>query len=333
MKDLEFYHDKVMRQWREVQKRIVDQEEALESLLICFYTYSDMDLVPHILVEAGVGVGKTTMLKTFARTVSDTKFRRIQFTPDIRPRELWRVVEEREDMTRKFHAGPIVTNFLLADELNRTTPRVQTALLQAMAEELIDLEIYQIVLEKPFFVMANQNPLEVEGTYKIGAAQRDRFMMKISMQKLSKSGKKDLLTLHHGRSPDIDPILSKEEVLQVREFIRTAIHTDPAVVDYITDLVGFFEGFLEEDGSYKFPEGFIRGALFLDRGAKVKAFLAGRSYVLPDDVDAIAFRILNHRPEAKFRLSDEAETREQIQEYVDRAIRRARENAWRNNRG
>ncbi len=291
------YLDSVRRQKLEIHKRIIGMQKLINLLFICFYSHSEDKLVPHLLVEGRVGQGKTATLEAFAKTIAGARFSRIQFTPDLLPRDMIRVARQLPDRTFEIREGPLVANLVLADEINRAHEKTRAALLEAMGEEQITVDGVTTRLDRPFFVMATQNPIETEGVYQLGAAQLDRFMMKVHTESLSREEKLAVAASHQRPDPDLEPILTKEEVLIIRDFIRERIAVHREVREYSIRIVEALcpdSGLLNADEFYLLPEG-ERGYLFLERGAKVRAFLAGRTYVLPEDIDALAFPTLNHR--------------------------------------
>lgn len=322
---LDAYQDKVQQQRHEIRKRIVGLDQFIESLFICFYSHSERKLGPHLLVEGKVGKGKTATLETFTRTISGATFSRIQFTPDLKPLDLIRIVEQREDRTLQFHPGPLFANLVLADEINRAHEKTRAALLEAMGEKQITIGKTTYPLQEPFLVMATENPIDVEGTFLLGAAQLDRFMMKIHTEPLSEGEELSIAEAHHKVEPEITAVISIAEVLEVQRFIRECVVVDPKIR---TDAVRIVRALRPEGGLvapeefYILPEG-ERGYLFLERGAKVRAFLAGRDYVTLDDIAVLAVPILNHRigfqyvPEA---VERDLRTRKLIGRAVEKVV-------------
>jgi MoxR-like ATPase len=301
MKDIwrqfEQYREKVEQQRAEIRKRIIGLPKFIESLFICFYSHSERKLGPHLLVEGKVGKGKTATLETFTRTISGAKFSRIQFTPDLRPLDLVRIVEQREDRTLEFHPGPLFANLVLADEINRAHEKTRAALLEAMGEKQITIGDTTYPLEEPFFVMATENPIDIEGTFMLGAAQLDRFMMKIYTESLSEEEELLIAETHQEKDPEIREVISKTEVLEIQGFIRKNIVVDPEIRRDAIRIVRALRpegGVVAPDDFYLLPEG-ERGYLFLERGAKVRAFLQGRDHVTFSDIAVLAVPILNHR--------------------------------------
>lgn len=323
-KKLQEYQEKIQQQRQEIAKRIVGMPKLIEALFICFYAHSERKLVPHLLVEGKVGKGKTATLETFTQTIEGATFSRIQFTPDLKPIDLIRIVEQCQDRTLAFHRGPLFANLVLADEINRAHEKTRAALLEAMGEEQITIGKETSPLDRPFFVMATENPIDVEGTYTLGAAQLDRFMMKIYTEPLSEEEEIKIAATHQEKTPEINKVVTKSEVLAIREFIRGNILVPPMVRKDIVRLVRALRpeaAIVTPDDFYLLPEG-ERGYLFLERGAKVKAFLEGRDYVTPADVESLAFTVLNHRVGFKY-LSGSAELRiRETRNLISKAVRK-----------
>ena len=334
MKDLskqfEQYWEKVKQQREEMQKRIVGLNEFIEAIFICFYSHSERKLGPHLLVEGKVGKGKTATLETFAKTISGAKFSRIQFTPDLRPLDLIRIVEQREDRSFEFHEGPLFANLVLADEINRAHEKTRAALLEAMGEKQITLGRTTYALEEPFFVMATENPIDVEGTFMLGAAQLDRFMMKINVNPLSEEEEISIAESQHEKETVIKEVITKTEVLEIQKFIRKNVYLDPKLRKDIIRIVRALrpeDKMVSPEDFYMLPEG-ERGYLFLERGAKVRAFMKGRENVIFSDYAALAFPILNHR--IRFRYSSQEISEEQMKkELISRALEKMVENVAR----
>lgn len=296
-KQLDRYREIIELQRAEIRKRIVGLPKFLEALFICFYAHGERKMGPHLLVEGKVGKGKTATLETFTRTISDAKFSRIQFTPDLKPLDLVRIVEQCEDRTLEFHPGPLFANLILADEINRAHEKTRAALLEAMGERQITIGQTTYPLEEPFFVMATENPIDVEGTFMLGAAQLDRFMMEIYTESLSEDEEVRIAETHQDKAPEIRAVVSKSQVLEIQNFIRQCVRVSSDVRRDIIRLVRALRpegGLVTPSDFYMLPEG-ERGYLFLERGAKVRAFLRGRDYVTFADVALLAFPILNHR--------------------------------------
>jgi MoxR-like ATPase len=280
----------------EVAKVVVGQEEIIDALLIGLLCRG------HILLFGVPGLGKTLMGRTLARTL-DMDFRRIQFTPDLMPSDITGadVLEEEADgrYSVKFMRGPVFTNFLLADEINRTPPKTQAALLQAMqeCEVTVGRETYELV--PPFFVVATQNPIEMEGTYPLPEAQLDRFMFNLRVRYPTLDEEvaivKGTTSLH---SAEAAAVLSQEDVIRLQELVRGVPAAD-AVIRYAASLVAATrpgEGQpIEGIHRYISYGASPRASQFLVLGAKARAVLAGRYHVDFADIQALAHSVLRHR--------------------------------------
>lgn len=277
----------------EVGNVIVGQQGMIHRLLVALLANG------HVLVEGVPGLAKTLAVRTLARTL-DTGFQRLQFTPDLLPADIvgTMVYDERD---RSFYAkqGPIFSNLILADEINRAPAKVQSALLEAMQERQVTIGDQTFVLEDPFLVMATQNPIEQEGTYPLPEAQIDRFMLKL---KVDYPGKEDELTILQrwttGEIPAARPVASVAELEAARALVLR-LYIDEKVQRYIVDLVcatrdpkayglARLQPLIEYGAS-------PRATIYLTLAAKANAFLDGRGYVTPDDVLAIGMDVLRHR--------------------------------------
>jgi len=324
-KEFEKYQEKIRQQKEEIQRRITGLPGLIESIMICFYSHSERKLGPHLLIEGKVGKGKSATLETFARTISGASFSRIQFTPDLKPMDLVRIVEQRRDRTLEFHPGPLFSNMVLADEINRAHEKTRAALLEAMGEKQVTIGRTTYPLEEPFFVMANENPIDIEGTFSLGAAQLDRFMMKIYAESLSEEEELVIAESHQQKDPQIKEVISKAEVLEIREFIRQNVTVTPETRRDIIRIIRFLRpegGIVAPEDFYLLPEG-ERGYLFLERGAKTRAFLKGRDYVSFPDIAVLAFPILNHRIGFQYTPADKgkvARAEELISQAVEKVV-------------
>jgi MoxR-like ATPase len=278
---------------REIGKVIVGQQYLVERLLIAILADG------HILIEGVPGLAKTLSVRTLAQAVN-TKFQRIQFTPDLLPADLiGTLVYNPKDGSFTTKKGPVFSNIILADEINRAPSKVQSALLEAMQEKQVTIGEHTYPLESPFLVLATQNPIEQEGTYPLPEAQVDRFMLKLIVNYPSKKEEKEIMErMAVGKKIEVTPILSPREILDLRE-ILAQIYVDEKVKDYILDLVFA----TREPGSYKLEAlkplisygASPRATINLTIAAKAHAFLRGRGYVTPDDVKQIALDVLRHR--------------------------------------
>jgi MoxR-like ATPase len=328
--EFERYRQKIEQQKEEIQKRIIGLPKLIESLMVCFYSHSERKLVPHLLIEGNVGKGKTATLETFTRTISGASFSRIQFTPDLKPMDLVRIVEQRQDRTLEFHPGPLFSNLVLADEVNRAHEKTRAALLEAMGEKQITIGRTTYPLEEPFFVMANENPIDVEGTFALGAAQLDRFMMRVYDEPLSEDDELTIVESHQEKDPNIKEVISKAEVLEIREFIRQNVIVSREMRQDIIRIVRALRpegGIVIPEDFYVLPEG-ERGCLFLERGAKTRAFLRGRDMVTFSDIAVLAFPILNHRMGFEYAPNDKGKI-QRAEEIISQAVEKVVEDGAR----
>ena len=245
----------------------------------------------HILIEDVPGVGKTVLAKSLAKSVG-CKFRRIQFTPDMLPSDVTGVsVFNQKSREFEFRPGPIHAQIVLVDEINRATPKTQSALLESMEERQVTVDGTTYPLESPFMVLATQNPIEYEGTFPLPEAQLDRFMLRIRLGYATKEEEIEILERQHQQHPidDMEQVVSVEELLEAQTAVKT-VYLDDKVKEYIVDLVR---------QTRVHPEVYLgsssRGALAIYRLSQARAALFGRDFVLPDDVKALAVSALSHR--------------------------------------
>lgn len=283
----------VDKMFSEVSKVIVGQREMVEGILMGLHTGG------HVLLEGVPGLAKTLTISSVSKAIS-LFFQRVQFTPDLLPSDLIGTMifnPKTGDFSPKM--GPIFTNILLADEINRAPAKVQSALLECMAEKQVTIGDTTYKLETPFLVLATQNPLEQEGTYPLPEAQMDRFMFKILVDYPTKGDEMEIMTrMGTDNPPVINPVISKEELLRARSIVDQ-IYVDKKIQTYIVDLVmatrqpleygvGHLEDLVQVGGS-------PRATISLMRAAKAHAFIQRRGYVTADDVKAIAYNVLRHR--------------------------------------
>lgn len=245
----------------------------------------------HVLIEDVPGVGKTLLARAIAASI-DCPFRRIQFTPDLLPSDiLGSSVYSSASGEFLFKPGPIFSNVILADEINRTTPRTQSALLEAMSDGQVSVEGTTHILAKPFFVLATQNPFEFEGTYALPESQLDRFMLRVKMGYPLASEERRILTMHRDGTPveQLRPVISSEQIVHIQRMVR-GVKFDDSVADYLLSIVHA----TRENEDLRVGVS-TRGALTLYRAAQALAFLMGRDYVVPDDIKSLIGPVLAHR--------------------------------------
>ncbi len=276
----------------EVSRVIVGNGEILQQLFIALLVNG------HVLLEGVPGLGKTVMAKTFANTLG-ISFRRIQFTPDLLPADITGTkIFSQEEGTFVLQKGPIFANLVLADEINRSAPKTQAALLEAMAERQVTIEGDTLVLEKPFIVVATENPVEMEGTYPLPEAQVDRFLFKLWLDYPERDEETEILRRQlSGESATVEHVTTGEEILAAQNIINL-VYIDERILRYIRDIV------LKTRNHPQIALGCSpRASLVLMKCSKARAAILGRTYVTPDDVRALIVAALNHRillkPEAE----------------------------------
>ena len=277
----------------QIENVIVDQKQVIERLLIALLCQG------HVLIEGVPGLAKTLAVKTLSDTIQ-TRFQRIQFTPDLLPADLigTRVYDQKEG-TFKARKGPIFANLILADEINRAPAKVQSALLEAMQERQVTIGDRTFPLEEPFLVMATQNPIEQEGTYPLPEAQVDRFMLKVVIDYPNRDEELEILRrMTKGEIPSAKPVTNPERILKARKTIFE-IYVDEKIENYVVDIVmatrkpSLF-GLEELDSLIEYGAS-PRASIYLTLASKALAFLRGRGYVTPEDVRAIGMDVLRHR--------------------------------------
>jgi len=292
----------------EVKKAIVGKDEVLKLILTTILADG------HILLEDLPGLAKTLMAKSFA-TALGVKFKRVQFTPDLLPSDILGVsVFNQKTLEFEFKKGPIFTNILLADEINRAPPKTQSALLEAMQERQVTIEGKTYELERPFIVVATQNPIEQEGTYPLPEAQLDRFLVRLRVGYPTKGQEIEILRRRMARKKeevDITPILTPEEVVEMQRAIED-VYVSDAILEYITDIVVATREDKKEIEVGASP----RGSLALLKLSRAYAALEGRDYVIPDDVKAVAVPALSHRLILKRELWYTRVSQESIMEKI-----------------
>jgi len=275
----------VQRVINNVEKVIVGKAESVAFSLIAVICRG------HILIEDVPGVGKTVLTKAIARSIGCT-FKRIQFTPDLLPSDITGVsIYNQKTDNFEFRAGPIMAQIVLADEINRATPKTQSALLEAMEETQITIDGLTYRLPEPFMVMATQNPIEYEGTFPLPEAQLDRFMMNIKLGYPKVSDEMNILDTHQFHHPldDLEQIMTAEELVLIQQQIRS-IHVDPSIREYIVAIAN-----ATRNHNSLYLGSSPRGSLALYRASQALAAIRGRGYVIPDDVKLLTKPTLAHR--------------------------------------
>lgn len=267
----------------------------------------------HLLIEDVPGVGKTMLAKSIAKSIN-LDFKRIQFTPDLLPSDIIGVTVYNERLKEfEFKKGPIFSNIILADEINRTTPKTQSALLEAMEERQVTVDGKTYPLLEPFFVIATENPIEYEGTFPLPEAQLDRFFMKIEIGYPDKSDEIFLLSRVQIKHPieDLKEVITKEDILNIQKEIKN-VHVDDSLKEYIVQLG---RSLREDEDIYLGPS--PRSLIVLMRVSQAKAYIEGRDFIIPDDIKYLFPSVMSHRiilkPESKLKGISE-------NEVIDRTI-------------
>ncbi|MBK5239600.1 MoxR family ATPase [Clostridium sp.] len=289
-----------------VGKVIVGKGDTIEKVIVCFICSG------HVLIEDVPGLGKTKLAKSLSRTMN-CSFKRIQFTPDLLPSDLTGIYyynQKKEDF--EFRSGPLLSQFVLADEINRATPRTQSALLECMEEGQITVEGNTIKLERPFFVIATQNPVEQFGTFPLPEAQLDRFFMKISMGYPDASEEKTMMNRFMKVDPmdDLMAVVTMEDIAYVQNNY-TMVHVSEEIKDYIIEIVKATRSHREIELGCS-----PRATLNMMKGSQALAAIRGRDYVIPEDVKELAIPILSHRLMLKNELSSGNKSKSIIEEII-----------------
>ena len=284
------YYDRIVHN---IERVIQGKRDVIELVLLCLVSEG------HLLLEDVPGVGKTNLAKSLATSI-ECSFGRVQFTPDLLPSDVVGLtVWNRGENSFDFRPGPVFNNIVLADEINRASPKTQAALLEAMAEDQVTVDGVTYPLGQPFMVIATQNPIEHEGTYPLPESQLDRFLMRVSVGYPSPHAELEILDTHGDHDPfrDIGPVVNGEDVQRLALATRQ-VHVAPSLKAYLVDVAQ-----ATRRSSHLSLGVSPRATLALQRVAKARAAAEGRSYVLPDDVKALAVPVLAHRlivtPEAQ----------------------------------
>lgn len=289
------YHDKIESIYNETGKAVIGQKDVISSVLTCMLSNGN------ILLEGAPGLAKTLLIMTIAKTVRETKFQRIQFTPDLLPADILGI--SAYDPEKGFYTmkGPIFANFILADEINRAPPKVQSAMLSVMQEKIVTIGKDTFQLPSPFFVMATQNPLEQLGVYPLPEAQIDRFLFKIAVGYPKKEDERRIVDqntmINKFESYDIQDVIVPQDVFDMQSVVRE-IYLAPEIKHYIVELINATrhpEEYGLEYGKYIDWGASPRASIALFITAKAHAFLENRAYVLPEDVREVAHNVLRHR--------------------------------------
>lgn len=304
--------EKIRKCEEEISKGIIGQKDIIRNVLVAIFADGN------VLLEGMPGMGKTQLVKTIGK-VLDLKFSRIQFTPDLMPADVVGtniVVKENDNTVFKFEKGPVFTNLLLADEINRATPKTQSALLEAMGEKTVTVGKTTYEMPRPFMVLATQNPIEQEGTYPLPEAQLDRFLFKLNVDFPNLQELKEImdLTLTNEKT-EINAVLQGNEILKIREAIREVKIAD-SVKEYALKLILATHPEIEEGAEIvkKYVEAGAspRAAQGIISGAKVRAVMEGRLNVSFEDIQNLAYPILRHRLILNFDAITEGLTEESI---------------------
>ena len=302
----------------EMGKVIIGQKQLVENLLIGLLANG------HILLEGVPGLAKTLAISTLSKAI-DAKFSRIQFTPDLLPADLiGTMIYSQKDESFEVHKGPVFANFVLADEINRSPAKVQSALLEAMQERQVTIGDQTFKLPEPFLVMATQNPIEQEGTYPLPEAQVDRFMLKVVVGYPKKDEEKQIIRMNNsGVFPKASAVVTPQEIMKAREVVRE-VYMDEKIERYIVDIV--YATRTPEDYGLSSIKDFIsfgaspRASISLSMAAKAYAFIKRRGYVIPEDVRAVCPEVLRHRIGLSYEAEAENVTSEQIIEQIINAF-------------
>lgn len=310
------YNKKIESILSNIQKVIVGKDEVATLSLVALLAEG------HVLLEDVPGVGKTMLVRAIAKSI-DCEFKRIQFTPDLLPSDITGMsIYNPKELKFEFRPGPILGNVVLADEINRTSPKTQSALLEAMEENSVTVDGHTIEIKKPFFVMATQNPIEYEGTYPLPEAQLDRFILMLNMGYPSMTDELEILQRTDKGHPidRIQSVLKREDIITIQEEVKE-VHISENVQKYILGIVG-----ATRDHEDLFLGASPRASIALMKAAKALAYIQNRDFVLPDDIQYLAAAVLAHRliltTEATYQGKKGQDIIEEILEGIPVPIRR-----------
>jgi len=312
------YAKKLSLVFEESHKIIIGQQDALQKILISIISDG------HILLESVPGLAKTLMVKTMAQ-IFDVNHVRIQFTPDLLPADITGTkIYKNTSSSFVTQKGPIFHNFVLADEINRAPPKVQSALLEAMQERSVTIHGDTFDLKKPFLVLATQNPIENEGTYKLPEAQVDRFALKILIDYPSKEEELEIIERNSSEQPNlVQSILKSDEIIEIQKF-NEKIYADKVITEYIADIVNATRNPKDYDLDLETMIEFgasPRASIWLMRTAKANALLNGRGFIIPEDIKAVAHEVLRHRIILTFEAEANGITTDKVIDFVLEKIR------------
>ena len=307
--------------FEQIGRDVIGQKEVIEGAVIAMIAGGN------VLLEGVPGVGKTRLVRSLGR-VFDLPFSRIQFTPDLMPADVTGtniiVKDDNGNSKFEFQPGPIFSNIILADEINRATPKTQSALLEAMQERQVTIGEETFKLPEPFLVMATQNPIEQEGTYPLPEAQLDRFMLKVVVTYPKKEEERQIIRMNNsGTFPKAQPVLKPEDIVRAREVVKD-VYMDEKIERYIVDIV--YATRTPQDYGLGKMAGFIsygaspRASISLAMASKAYAFIKRRGYVIPEDVRAVCYEVLRHRIGLTYEAEAENMTTDQIISEIINAV-------------
>lgn len=315
---MDIYRNKIERIIENIERVVVGKRKEIELSLVALFARG------HVLLEDVPGVGKTMLVKAIAHSLG-ADFKRIQFTPDLLPSDVTGVSIYNQKLQQfEFRPGPIVANVVLADEINRTSPKTQAALLEALEEGSVTVDGETLQLEQPFFVMATQNPVEYAGTFPLPEAQLDRFLIKLQLGYPSKQEELEVLNRVENIHPlhSLQPVISTDEVINIQNKVMT-VNVSEEIKTYMINIV-------HETRNHRLIElgASPRGTIALMKASQAYAFINGRDYVIPDDVKYIAKYVLSHRliltAESKLTQHTAEQIVEEISEQVEVPIKQRR---------
>lgn len=301
----------------EIGKAISGQEEVIDALISALLCNG------HVLVEGVPGIAKTLLIKALAK-VCGCSFKRIQFTVDLLPSDILGLTTYNPERGFEIVKGPIFANFIIADEINRSPPKTQSALIEAMQERQVTIGNTTFLLPSPFFVMANQNPIETEGVYNLPEAQVDRFIFKVLMDYPEKEAELRVMeenaTFKNFEEFNLRSVTSAPEILHLQQMVHR-VYLDPKIKSYILELVTTTRNKNFEHGSYIDLGSSPRASIYLFIGAKALALIRGRNYVIPKDVRDVAPLVLRHRLILSYKARADGITTDKIVEALLKTVR------------